>query len=247
MLKGSERSNYIGYLKDNTKYTIDYLNGLEDFRLYKIYVRISQAIPQYINEILAKVSEPGYVGRKYTRYELTQYTYNELADLRRSLGIRKGKKKVAKVETASPKELKQAKEIVHQMSIEELYGNLFNSNETEEEKEHEHEEFLYEEEIKSAYDGEVPDSDTLKQKGIVNLGHEESRYRAILSRRIAIKKSIIQTIKTINQANPLLLKLSIKEIEALDFQELVEEYKKLENILPSIPSLDEMETRKKTR
>ena len=239
VLKGSQRADYISWLRDNTQYTLDYIRSLDDHRLYRIYMRISQAIPQYIKEILDKVNSPGYVGKQYTRLELTKYSYNELADLRKSLGIRKSRKKVTKVEPAPEQTMKKAGDILHQMSIDELCENIFNSN--EEQEEHEHEEFLNTSEIQSAYGEDIPSEEVLKQKGIVNLDSNDSIYHEKLGKRIVIKDEILKVIKQINTSNPVLLKLSIKEIEALDFRELVEEYRKLQALIPSIPQLEDMD------
>ena len=240
-LKGAVRADYRNWLRDNTDYTQEYINSLEDYKLRRIYMRISEAIPQYINEILARVQEQDYVGKKYTRIELTKMTYNQLADIRKSLGIRKGKKKVTSTEPAPEKTIKKAKERLHQISIEELCNDLFDSEQTEYEKEHEHEEFLDEKEIESAYNGQLPAEPVLKKAGIVYLNEGDGKqYHEILARRMEIKKAIIKTIKQINANNPLLLKLSIREIEVLDFRELVSEYQKLQEIIPNIPSINEV-------
>lgn len=242
-LNGIERSNYISFLRDNTQYTYSYIRTLDDDRLYHMYVRISQAIPQYITEILAKVEEPGYVGRKYTRLELTKYTYNELADIRKSLGIRKGRKKVVKVEPAPQETIQKAQEEFHQMTLEELYGQINNSNLSESE----HEEFLDEKELHQAYGEDVPSEPELKAKGIINLDANEKRFREIIRQRIVIKKAILQVIRKINRQNPILLHLSMKEIEALDFQELIEEYRKLQDIIPTIPKIEDIKEKEQSK
>lgn len=244
VLRGDIRADYRRWLRDNTEYTEEYIANLEDYKLKKLYDRISEAIPRYINDILARVKENGYVGKQYTRLELTKMTYNELAEIRKSLGIRKGKKKVTAIEPAPEKTVKKAKERLHQISIEELCSDLFNSEqaEYEQEKEQEHEEFLGEKEIESAYNGELPDESVLKKAGIVYLNEGDGKqYHEILARRLEIKKAIIKAIKQINAQNPLLLKLSIKEIEVLDFKELITEYQKLQRIIPNIPTIDEVE------
>lgn len=229
-LSGVERSNYIAYLRDQTDYTYNYIRRLPDDTLYHMAKRIEAAIPQYINEIVAKVTEEGYIGRRYTREELKKYSYNELASIRKSLGIRKGKKKVTKVEPASEKTIKQAKETFKQMTLEDLQKNIFD-----------HEEYLSEEELKQAYGEDIPSETELREKGIINLDANEIKFKDILRKRLLIKKEILKVIKKVNQTMPIALTLTLEEINALNFDELIALYKQLCKILPNLPVLEDIE------
>lgn len=229
-LNGVERANYISYLRDQTDYTYKYIRNLPDDTLYHLAKRIEIAIPQYIDEIVAKVSEKDYVGRRYTKEELKEYSYNELASIRKSLGIRKGKKKVTKVEKAPEKTVEQAKSAIHQMTLDELEKNIFD-----------HEEFLSEKELAAAYGEDKPSDKELRAKGIINLDENEKAFKDVLRKRLLIKKEILKVIKKISQTMPIALTLSLEEINALNFDELVSLYRQLNVILPSIPSVETIE------
>ncbi len=235
-LSGKERANYIAFLKAHTTYKDEDFKKPDD-QLFRMYRRIYEAIPEYIKEILAKQEEPTYIGVRFTRQELNQYTYNQLAEIRRSMGIRKQRKrKVVKSEPALSETVEKAKAVVRQITETDLAEQII-----------EHEEFLDEKELHQAYGDDLPSNEELLAKGIVNLDSNERTFKEILIKRIAIKKAILKVLKEVNNTLPILLPMPIEDIEALEYDDLVKVYSRVCEAIPNIPTLDSFESETKNK
>ena len=226
-LSGREKANIIAFLKEHTTYEDKDFDKPDD-QLFRMYRRIYEAIPEYIKDILAKQEEPTYIGTRYTRQELNQYTYNQLAEIRKNMGIRKQRKnKVVKSEPALAETVEKAKAVVRQISEAELAEQII-----------EHEEFLSDDELHQAYGEDIPSEEELRKKGIVNLDANETKYREVFLKKLAVKNAILRIFREVNNSFPIITPLPMEEVEKLDYDDLVEEYITLCGILPSIPKVE---------
>ncbi len=236
VLTGAEKSRMIAFLKENTTYTDEQIPRKKDEQLFRMYSRIMEAIPQYIEEIFKATNDPSYIGMRYRREELQKLKYNELAAIRKNLGIRKTRKKVISREAAFEKTVNEGREIIKQMSLSDLVAKV-----SEDTEEREHEDFLTEEEIQAAYGDERPSDEELREKGIINLDHNEKEYKDLFFKQLAIKNAILRVLREINRKMPIFIPMTMEELKQLDYERLVKVYTDISKIVPEIPKLETIE------
>ena len=167
-LSEREKTNIIEYLTNNTNYSIDYLRGIKNHsQLFSMYKRIKERMHKYPIEIIEYYNNHPEIYVRPTDEEIKKMSYNELAELRKYLGIKKLTKKVVKTEQAEAV-AKKAHKVLEEKSITELATEIIISN-TNYEREHdfEHESFLTKEEIAMMYPGEELSADELADLGII--------------------------------------------------------------------------------
>ena len=155
-------------IKAVTHYTDKDFEGKTYNQLCAMRSRIFTAIDMYYKEILRYFREHPEE-RTMSNQDLKLLNYNELADLRRELGL--ARKRVTKVSEA-PETAKKAREVVARKEVRELARDIIVSEDQYETQEC----FLYAEEIREMGYADYT-KDQLLRMGIIPLEVEESHLK----------------------------------------------------------------------
>ena len=159
----NERANTIAYLRKHAKYSTETLEAMDSNQLYNVFKRVEECMYNYPREIIAHYNSHPGLPRTYSDEEIRHMNYQELKELRNSLGLNKRGKRV-KSSTAAPTTAAQAREVLKGKTPAQVAAEAILSNMKSEE--HVQESFITREELEEMYPGNEYSDRELAERGI---------------------------------------------------------------------------------
>ncbi len=162
-MNGNERANAIAYLRKYAKYSTRTLEAMDSNQLYNVYKRVEKCMYDYPREIIAHYNSHPGLPRAYSDEEIRRMNYQELKELRNSLGLNKRGKKV-KSSTPAPSTAAKAREVLKGKTTAQVAAEAILSN--MEAEEYVQESFITREELEEMYPGHEYSDQELAERGI---------------------------------------------------------------------------------